>query len=85
MKKLLITFSFILMCSCFGDVETFVRVDSLNQLYGTWVRNDNQLIDNESVILIDKEKNVIMLRDGVPLRLRSRIPLLALVPVILSL
>ena len=73
------------MCSCFGDVETFVRVDSLNQLYGTWVRNDNQLIDNESVILIDKEKNVIMLRDGVPLRLRSRIPLLALVPVILSL
>ena len=32
------------MCSCFGDVDTFVRVDSLNQLYGTWVRDDNQLV-----------------------------------------
>ena len=72
MKKLLITFSFVLLCSCFSDTMFFVKVTSLNQVDGTWVRDDNQLIDNESMILINEESNVIMLRDKVPLQIKAR-------------
>ncbi len=72
MKKLLITFSFILMCSCFSDTMFFVKVTSLNQVVGLWAREDNKLSENESMMLINAKSNVIMLKDKVPLQIKAK-------------
>ena len=70
MKKLLITFSFVLMCSCFSDTMFFVKVNSLSQIEGIWARKDNNLSENESMILINAKVNKILLMDKVPLEIK---------------